>query len=151
MRINPRYYLLLFLVSIGLFFALTQVSAENESPVAHKVVYQFNKSDPGYIQHVLFSVTQLKEKYGDDISIVVVAFGPGIHLLGKHPERPIDPRRVDQAAYLEFSGVEFHACGNTMKALGWTEDDLVDYASVVPIGADDLMLLQAEGYSYISW
>jgi len=38
-----------------------------------------------------------------------------------------------------------------MEALQWTQDDLLDFVKVVPIGADDLMLLQEKGFSYISW
>ena len=48
-------------------------------------------------------------------------------------------------------GVEFHACGNTMKSLGWTEDDLLPFAKVVEVGAADIMELQEQGYAYISW
>jgi intracellular sulfur oxidation DsrE/DsrF family protein len=47
--------------------------------------------------------------------------------------------------------VSFHACGNTMETLHWSEADLLDFAEVVDIGADDLMQLQEQGYSYISW
>ena len=38
-----------------------------------------------------------------------------------------------------------------MKSLGWTKDDILDFAEIVEIGADDLLLLQEQGYSYISW
>ncbi len=38
-----------------------------------------------------------------------------------------------------------------MKSLGWTEENLVDYAKVVPIGVEDIMLLQEKGFSYFSW
>jgi intracellular sulfur oxidation DsrE/DsrF family protein len=38
-----------------------------------------------------------------------------------------------------------------MKSLGWTADDLVEFAEIVEVGADDLMTLQEQGYSYISW
>ncbi len=118
---------------------------------AHKVVYQFNKSDPDYMEHVLFSVGELLRKHGDNIKLVVTTFGPGIHILGKRPERPI-PRILQQRAEsLAMYGVEFHACGNTMQSLGWTKDDLVDFATVVDVGADDLVRLQEAGYSYISW
>ncbi len=117
----------------------------------HKVVYQFNQADPEYMEHVLFSVGALLRKYGDDIHIVVTAIGPGIHILAVDPRRPIPEIVRKRVASLAAYGVSFHACGNTMKALGWSEDDMLDFAEVVPIGADDLMLLQEQGYSYISW
>ena len=48
-------------------------------------------------------------------------------------------------------GVQFHACGETLKSLKWTQKDLLDFATVVDAGADDLMRLQEQGYAYISW
>jgi intracellular sulfur oxidation DsrE/DsrF family protein len=38
-----------------------------------------------------------------------------------------------------------------MKTLKWTQEDLVDFATMVQVGAADLMELQEQGYSYISW
>ncbi len=118
---------------------------------AHKLVYQLNKADPAYIGSILFSVGEMLRKYGDDIELVVTVIGPGLHLLAKKPGRPIPPELRQRAASLAQYGVAFHACGNTLKALGWTADDLVDFAQVVPIGADDLMRLQERGFAYISW
>ena len=56
-----------------------------------------------------------------------------------------------RVASLAEYGVAFHACGNTMKSLNWTEQDLVPFARVVPIGVDDIMLLQEQGFAYLSW
>jgi hypothetical protein len=38
-----------------------------------------------------------------------------------------------------------------MKSLRWTEKDLLPFAEVVPIGVDDIMLLQEQGFAYMSW
>ena len=38
-----------------------------------------------------------------------------------------------------------------MDGLGWTEQNLVEYAKIVPIGVDDIMQLQERGFSYFSW
>lgn len=118
---------------------------------AHKVVYQLNKADPEYMEHILFSVGALLRKYGDDIHLVVTAIGPGIHILGKRPQRPIPDVIHQRVSSLAAYGVSFHACGNTMKSLNWGKADMVDFAEIVEIGADDLMTLQEKGYSYISW
>lgn len=118
---------------------------------AHKVVYQFNHAELGYQDHVIFSVGEMLRKYGDNIKIVVVAFAEGIHILGKHPGREVKEEIRMRISSLAHYGVEFHACGNTMKSLNWTEKDLVDFAKVVQVGAADLMELQEQGYSYISW
>ncbi len=120
-------------------------------PPDHKVVYQFNKSDADYQQYVLFSVGAMVRKYGDNIKIVVTCFGPGIHILAKKPQRPVAKEIVERVSSLDVYGVEFHACGNTMKSLNWTEKDLVPFAKVVEVGAADLLELQEAGFSYISW
>ncbi len=117
----------------------------------HKVVYQFNKVELGYQDHVIFSVGEMVRKYGDNIKVVVVAFAEGIHILGKHPGREVKEELRQRVSSLAKYGVEFHACGNTMKSLKWTEKDIVDFATVVEVGASDLMELQEQGYSYISW
>jgi hypothetical protein len=90
-------------------------------------------------------------KYQDNIHIVVVAIGPGIHILAKNPERPVSKIIKQRVSSLAQYGVEFHACGNTLKSLGWDEKDVLPLASVVEVGAADLMELQEQGYSYISW
>ena len=118
---------------------------------AHQLVYQCNKADHYYIDHVLFSCGEMLRKYGDDIELVVTAFGQGIHLLGERPGRGISRQQQQRARSLNDYGVSFHACGNTMKSLGWTDKDLLDFAEVVPIGADDIMLLQEKGFAYMSW
>ena len=122
-----------------------------DDSVKHKIVYQLNKADTDYIDHVLFSAGEMLRKYGDDIHIVIAAIGPGLHLLGTHPGRVIKSLHQQRASSLSSYGVEFHACGNTMKGLGWKEKDLVEYAIIVPVGVDDVMLLQEKGYSYFSW
>lgn len=127
----------------------TDTHFEDESE--HKVVYQCNSADAEYLAHILFSAGELIRKYGDNVEVVVSCFGAGLHLLGKEPGRPIREEEQQRAASLAAYGVAFHACGNTMKSLQWTEDDLADYAKVVPIGAEDLMLLQEKGFAYISW
>jgi intracellular sulfur oxidation DsrE/DsrF family protein len=120
-------------------------------PVDNKVVYQFNKADAKYHQAVLFSVGAVLRKYGDNVEIIVVGIGPGIHILAKKPERPVSAEIKERVASLIQYGVKFHACGNTMKSLHWKKDDIIDSVDIVEVGAADLIELQAQGYSYISW
>jgi len=120
-------------------------------PVDHRLVYQFNKADETYHHAVLFSVGAMLRQYGDNIHLVVVGIGPGIHILAKKPERPVNKETRERVSSLLQYGVEFHACGNTMKALGWTEKNMLDGVKIVEVGASDLMELQEQGYAYISW
>ena len=117
----------------------------------HRVVYQLNKADPVYQEHILFSVGAMVRKYGDNIKIVVVAIGPGIHILAKKPKRPVSENIKQRVRSLNEYGVEFQACGNTMKTQGWKDEDMLPLAKVVEVGASALMELQEQGYAYISW
>lgn len=142
------------LSGLGLFATRNAQASDNSmrfGDVEHKLVYQCNKADDEYIGHILFSVGEMVRKYGDNIDIVVTAFGPGVQLLGKHPTRPIAKIQQQRVQSLALYGVSFHACGNTMKSLGWEKKDMLDEASIVDIGAVDLMTLQEQGYAYISW
>ena len=121
-----------------------------EDKATHRLVYQCNKADHDYIDHVLFSCGEMLRKYGDDIELVVAAFGPGLNLLAKHPKRQILPLQQQRVKSLATYGVRFHACGNTMISMHWTAMDLIEEAVVVPIGVDDIMQLQEQGFSYIS-
>ena len=118
---------------------------------SHKLVYQLNRADPGYMDHILFSAGAMLRKFGDDIRIVITLIGPGVHLAAKAPGRPVPEELRQRAESLAMYNVEFHVCGNTLKSLGWTMDDMESYATYVEVGAADLMLLQEQGYSYISW
>lgn len=120
-------------------------------PVDNKIVYQLNKADEDYQKAILFSVGAMLRKYGDNVHIVVVGIGPGIHILAKKPGRPISNIIRERVASLLQYGVEFHACGNTMKSLGWKKEDMLESAKIVEVGAADLMELQQQGYAYIAW
>lgn len=159
MRLQYFHRILLLPLFIGLF-ALGMARADDKSELelkfpgeapAHRVVYQLNKADPTYQEHILFSAGAMVRKYGDNIKIVVVAIGPGIHILAKKPKRPVSEEIKQRIRSLNEYGVEFHACGNTMKTQGWKDEDMLPLAKVVEVGASDLMELQEQGYSYISW
>ncbi|MEK6748051.1 MAG: DsrE family protein [Pseudomonadota bacterium] len=142
----------------GLAVALhTSVKAEEntlrfpgEEP-PNKVVYQFNKSEADYHNSVLFSIGAMLRKYTDDIAIVVVCIGPGLQILAKKPTRPVAKETQERVSSLHQYGVKFVACGNTMRSLKLTAEDLVPFAEIIDVGAAALMELQHKGYAYISW
>ena len=121
-----------------------------EDKAVHRLVYQCNKADHDYIDHVLFSCGEMLRKYGDDIELVVAAFGPGLNLLVKRPKRAISPLQQQRVKSLAEYGVRLQACRNTMTSMHWTEKDIIDEAVIVPIGVDGIMQLQEQGFSYIS-
>ncbi|MEK7759136.1 MAG: DsrE family protein [Pseudomonadota bacterium] len=120
-------------------------------PPENYVVYQLNKPEAEYHDHIVFSVGAMLRQYSDNIKIAVVAFGPGIHVLLKNPRRPVTQTVREKIASLSDYGVDFYACGNTLKSLKLAEKDVVPFAKVVEVGASTLMELQKQGYAYISW
>ncbi len=118
----------------------------------HKVVYQINRHEPEYQEAILNSISAMLKKYVDDVTIVVVVWGPGIHLLAKKPKRPV-PKTLQQRVrgMSESYGIEFIACGNTMHTIGWEKEDMLDFARVEEVGAAAIMELQEKGYAYIAW
>jgi intracellular sulfur oxidation DsrE/DsrF family protein len=91
-------------------------------------------------------------KYVDDVAIVVVAWGPGIHLLAKKPKRPVSKVHQQRVRSMSESyGVRFVACGNTMHSLGWSKEDMLDFVTVEDVGAAAVMELQEKGYAYLAW
>jgi len=152
-KFRRRFVSLLGLGGIGLVSKAAQAGNADdrfETRSTHQVVYQCNKADNDYFNHILFSVGEMIRKYGDDIQVVVAAFGPGLQLLGENPTFPVKKIHQQRVQSLDMYGVEFHACANTMKSLGWKKIDLLDMAMVVPVGVDDIMQLQEAGYSYIA-
>jgi len=119
-------------------------------PTDHNVVYQFNKTSQKYHDAVLFSAGEMLRKYGDNVTVVITALGPGIHILAENPTREVSQVNKQKVKSLADYGVKFHACGNTLDSLGWTENDLYDFVEIVQVGAADLLELQEQGYGYIS-
>ena len=145
-----------WLGAAGGLFALNEARATHtdthfDEVSDHRIVYQCNKADNDYLQHIMFSVGELIRKHGDNVQVVVACFGPGLHLIGNPPGRPVAKELQERASSLSAYGVAFHACENTMEGLKWDKTNLLEFAKVVPIGVEDIMLLQEQGFSYFSW
>jgi len=123
-----------------------------DDPAEHKVVFMWDKSDPAYQHHILNSIQALIGLYGSDVKIAVVAIGPGIHVLAKHPKRKVAPLTYERVkSFATDYHVRWIACGNTMKTIGWTDKDMRPFAEYAKVGAAAVMTLQENGYAYIAW
>lgn len=129
----------------------TKMERFPDDPPENFVVYQLNKPEADYHDHIVFSVGAMLRQYRDNVRIAVVAFGPGIHVLLKNPRRPVSQTVREKLVSLSDYGVEFFACGNTLQSLNLDATAVVPYAKVVEVGASKLMELQKQGYAYISW
>ncbi len=121
-------------------------------PAEHKVVYMFNQADLAYQTSVLNSIQAMIKTYGDNVSIAVVAIGPGIHVLAKSPKRAVDKDIADRIDnFAESYKVRFIACGNTMTTVGYAQSDMKPFAEYALVGAAALMRLQETGHKAIFW
>ena len=118
----------------------------------HRIAYQLNKAEPSYQEAIFNSISAMLQKYVDDVVIVVVVWGPGIHLLAKSPKRPVPPLFQERIRSMAQSyGIRFVACGSTMHSMGWSAADMLDFAEVADVGAAAIMELQEKGYAYLAW
>ena len=111
-----------------------------------KVVLQLTDNTQQKQVLVLNVADNLLKKYGDNIEMEVVAFGPGLQLLfneSKHNQR---------VSRLAKQGVKFSACRNTYKkmekALG-KNLQLNEYAKETSGGAARILELVEQGYTLI--
>ncbi|MFA9459702.1 DsrE family protein [Thiohalorhabdus methylotrophus] len=117
-----------------------------------KVLYQLNHAEPEYQRHIVHSASVVLKHYNNHVAIVLECFGPGIHLLLKEPQRPVDPGLRERVRSLSAYGVKFHACGETLKALDLGKEALIDEAVYVASGVVDMVELQRnKGYTYVAW
>ncbi|WP_319826364.1 DsrE family protein [Thalassovita sp.] len=120
--------------------------------VMHKVAVHVNSNDMHVVNMALNNVENVAAFYksqGDDVTIEVVAYGPGLQILlpGKSPVE----ERIKTMS-LAHEHLEFAACGNTLRKMSekaGKELTVMEEASVVPSGVVRLIELQEQGYAYV--
>lgn len=131
----------------GLFAAAAATRNAQAAPDKQKVVYHL--SDLDKVSFVLGNIRNHVDGMGgpDKVIIALVVHGPALKAFQNASASPEIAQRVDQFAK---GGLEFAACGNTMKGMNVTLKDLVpgfvvaDRGGVVRIAE-----LQGQGYVYL--
>jgi hypothetical protein len=126
----------------------TAVADEAKAPAGHhKVVIQVSDGDATGHKIALNNVVNMQKMIGvDNVTIEVVAYGPGLAILTKQSP---EAARVKSLA---VQNITFSACGNTMKNVEkqtGKAPELTEGVRVVPGGVVRIMELQETGYSYI--
>lgn len=120
--------------------------------VASKVVLHVNQNDPAIMNLALNNAQNVASHYkaaGKPVTIEVVAYGPGLHML-RADTSPIKARLASFA--LEQPEIRFSACENTQNNMSKAEGKpvpLLSDAQVVPSGVVRLIELQQQGYAYV--
>lgn len=135
-------------IALAMAIVTTQpaLAADNHSVAEHKIVFQISSADPVTQNLVLNNATNIRKHWGENVDVVVVAYGPGLGLLTKAN------KQAGRIKSLAASGIAFDACANTMKAVEkktGKKPVLTDGVKIVPAGVAQIVELQEKGYSYV--
>lgn len=126
----------------------TVIAADDDDFTVHKLVIQMNKNDAALQAEVVTNIVNISKYFGvDNVEIELVAYGPGIYFLTKESKFR---KRIES---LMLQDVVFTACGdtiNTIKRDKGIDIHLLEDVVVVPNGIPRMMLLQEQGFSYLS-
>jgi len=118
----------------------------------HKLVLQVNSNEPAMMNLALNNASNVVQYYkdlGKKVSIEVVTFGPGLHML-RDDTSPVKAR-IEVLA-LSSPEISFKACGNTRENMSKAENKeipLISEAKVVKSGVVRVMELQEQGWTYV--
>lgn len=118
----------------------------------HRLILQVNTNEPAMMNLALNNATNVAQYYndlGEKVTIEIVTFGPGLHML-RDDTSPVKARI--KAISESTPSISFKACGNTQENMGKTESKeipLIAEAKVVKSGVVRVMELQEKGWSYV--
>src|SRR6202022_4839308 len=118
----------------------------------HHLVLQVNSNEPAMMNLALNNATNVAQYYkdlGEKVTIEVVTFGPGLHML--RGDTPPVKARI-KAIRESTPEISFKACGNTQENMHKAENKeipLIPEATVVKSGVVRVMELQEQGWTYV--
>ena len=129
-------------------------SKEAHPTKSHRLAIQVDQNDPAVMNLALNNATNVIEYYrakGVDVTVDIVTYGPGLHML-RADTSPVQDRikSLKDAAFP--SKIQFSACNNTKEGMEKKEGHpikVLSEAVIVPSGVVRLMELQEQGWSYV--
>jgi intracellular sulfur oxidation DsrE/DsrF family protein len=131
---------------------VAQATKTESAKKPHRLILQVNSNEPAMMNLTLNNATNVAQYYrdlGEPVSIEVVTFGPGLHML-RDDTSPVKPR-IEVLA-MSHPEISFKACGNTQENMRKAENkdiNLIPQATVVKSGVVRVMELQEQGWSYV--
>jgi intracellular sulfur oxidation DsrE/DsrF family protein len=113
---------------------------------------QVNTNEPATMNLALNNATNVAQYYkdlGEKVTIEVVTFGPGLHML-RDDTSPVKARI--KAIRESTPEISFKACGNTQENMHRVENKeipIIPEATVVKSGVVHVMELQEQGWTYV--
>ncbi len=140
-------FMTLTAILAGLFSINTHAAHSELNAEQHKLVIQVSSDDPRTQGIALNNAVNMQKELGmDNISIEIVAYGPGLSLL------TANGKQAKRVSSLAKQNITFSACGNTMSKVEKKQGKpvvLADGVGVVKAGVMRIMELQEQGYSYV--
>ena len=109
--------------------------------LAEKIVVQVSDGNPVTWNQALNVVGNLREVYGADTQIELVAFGQGINMLKF--DAPVSSRVVEAQKSL---GAKIYACENSMGKNKLARNDMAPDVVYVRAGVEHIITRQREGW-----
>ena len=127
--------------AIALLFTPYSANAQDNGK-KHKLIIAFTAPDSVQQKAVLNLLSNLREEL-PHAKISVIAYNKGLDLLLN------DNRYAAKVKKLSEQGIEFLACGNTMKMRNILPEQVVPFAAVVKAGIAEIVKRQEKGWTYI--
>ncbi|MDZ4809944.1 MAG: DsrE family protein [Bacteroidota bacterium] len=136
---------LLFVFAFLFFsFQLFAQTTNKSEKVQHRVIIQLTSNDTLVWKGLMNNIKNMKNGWGDSVSIEVVAHGPGIDFLIK--DKTTQQERI---AFFKTKGVVFVGCENTLTERKISKESIIPEAGFVKMGIGEVILKQEQGWSYI--
>ena len=136
------FVILLAALSTSTFAAEPKVGAG--ATAGNRIAIQINEDDGKKWMAVLANIRNIQAELGKGkVAIAVVAIGSGLGMLAA------DSVAANEVQDAIATGVEFVACGNSMKAQHVDKADLTDGVRVANAGYVELMKRQQQGWIYL--
>ena len=132
--------------------AVTKTKLPQAIKKPHRLILQVNSNEPAMMNLALNNASNVVQYYkdlGEKVSVEVVTFGPGLHML-REDTSPVKAR-IETLA-LSSPEISFKACGNTRENMSKAESKeirLISEAKIVTSGVVRVMELQEQGWTYV--
>jgi len=95
------------------------------------------------VNHILNGINNVLKEYPDaTLNVSVVTYGPGMRVLKKDYDKNTLVRITSLMEY----DVEFVACKNTMKTMGWVKSDFIEDLTYVQAGIAEAIERKVGGW-----
>lgn len=109
-----------------------------------RIVVQVNEDDSKKWHGVLANLRNIQADLGKgNVKIALVAIGPGLGML------LADSLTANDVQDAIAEGVEFVACGNSMKAQKVAKEDLIEGVGIAQAGYVEIVRRQQAGWNYL--